>query len=305
MKNILITGAAGFIGNALWKRWGDKYNLIGLDDMSRETAIAPRPTPQRESILFFKDSLYSEDPFFEKIISSSGDPLDAIIHLGAQVSVTDSVKDPIRDCRTNIEGTLRMCMLAQKYKCKLIYSSTNKVFGSLENVKSPILDDRPLMPSTPYGISKCAGAQYVLDMLPEKGFVFHQSCIYGETQVGTVDQGWVGWLRNCIKREEPITCFGDGTQVRDLLHVEDLINIYEMVINEKLLPGAYVTGGGEENAYSFADVMQMLEGQVSKYDEWRPSDQRYFVSANEGLTNQGWKPDIKFPNWLNQNLLKK
>ena len=296
--NILITGCAGFIGNVLWRRLEKKYRLIGIDDLSRETALPP-VLDSVQHHLFFVENICSIDK-----IPLPLPKLDAIIHLAAQVSVTQSVLDPVADMKTNAEGTLRMCVLAQEHDCKLIYSSTNKVYGELEHVREPISDLQLLAPATPYGISKCAGAQYVLDMLPDSGYVFHQSCIYGDTQVGTIDQGWVGWLRNSIDNEIPVVCFGDGTQVRDMLHVEDLIDIYEMVLEDRLAPGSYVTGGGVENAHTFEQVLGMLGGKVSKYDNWRPRDQKYFVSSNEKLKSSGWVPKRRFVDWVGNNRRK-
>lgn len=287
--NILMTGCAGFIGNALWKRWQSKYRLIGIDDMSRETSISPIIDSLQHHLFYLND--------INEIDSLSLPKFDLIVHLAAQVSVVQSLIDPIGDLRTNAEGTLRMCMLAKKNKCKLIYSSTNKVYGELQNVTHPISDTQELKPETPYGISKCSGAQYVLDMLPDTGYVFHQSCIYGETQQGTLDQGWVGWLRNSIKTKKPITCFGDGTQMRDLLHVEDLMDAYDMVVDGSLPAGSYVTGGGKDNAHSFKDVVGILGGNIENYDLWRDHDQRYFVSSNEKLKSHGWSPKIKFSEW--------
>ena len=290
--NILITGCAGFIGAALWCRFEKKYNLVGIDNLSRKTSIPP-----------VIDSLQSHLFFLEDINNIENLPmplpkLDAIIHLAAQVSVVESVVDPIADIRINAEGTLRMCMLAKKHNCKLIYSSTNKVYGGLEGIKEPIKDIQPINPETPYGISKAAGAHYVLDMLPNLGYVFHQSCIYGETQIGTLDQGWIGWLRTSIKNKIPITCFGTGKQIRDLLHVEDLLDIYELALADKLSPGSYVTGGGEANAHSFSDVVKLLGGNISKFDVWRPHDQKCFISSNEKLKAAGWQPKIKFREWV-------
>jgi len=291
--NILITGCAGFIGNALWKRWEKKYRLLGIDDMSRETSIAPVVDSMKHHLFYVEDVC--------NIDSISLPKLDLIVHLAAQVSVVNSMIDPILDMHTNIEGTLRLCMLAQKHGCKFIYASTNKVYGELNGVYTPVSDSQALKPETPYGISKCTGAQYVLDMLPNSGYVFHQSCIYGETQQGTLDQGWVGWLRGRIQSNSPITCFGDGTQVRDLLHVEDLIDAYEMVLNGTLSPGAYVTGGGIENSHSFKEVVELMGGTIAKYDEWRQHDQRYFVSSNEKLLASGWSPKIGFVDWMQSN----
>lgn len=286
--NILITGNAGFIGNALWNRWKNKYILFGIDNLSRETSKPP-----------IIDSLQPHLFFLEDINNVEKLPLplpklDAIVHLAAQVTVTQSLLDPFSDFKTNAEGTLRMCLLAKEHGCKLIYSSTNKVYGELLGEKEPIKDSRPFAPQTPYGVSKCCGAHYVLDLLPNSGYVFNQSCIYGETQIGTVDQGWVGWVKKCISNDFPITCYGDGTQIRDLLHVDDLIDLYEMVLDEKIAPGSYVVGGGEENAHSFSEVVSFLGGKINKYESWRSHDQKYFVSSNEKLSSFGWKPKIKF-----------
>lgn len=291
--NILITGCAGFIGNALWKRWERKYRLIGVDDLSRETSVAPVVDSMQHHLFYVEDVCNIDTVSLPK--------LDLIVHLAAQVSVVNSLIDPIRDMHTNVEGTLRLCMLAKKHECKMIYSSTNKVYGELNGIDTPVSDAQPLKPETPYGISKCTGAQYVLDMLPQTGYVFHQSCIYGETQQGTLDQGWVGWLRNRIKTNSPITCFGDGTQVRDLLHVEDLIDAYDMVIDGTLPAGDYITGGGLENAHSFSQVVSMLGGDIANFDEWRQHDQRYFVSSNEKLNSAGWSPKIRFADWVTVN----
>lgn len=295
--NVLVTGCAGFIGNALWKRWERKYRLLGIDDLSRETSVAPIIDSMQHHLFYVEDICNVDSIPLPK--------LDLIVHLAGQVSVVNSLIDPVRDMHTNTEGTLRMCMLAQKNRCPLIYSSTNKVYGELCGLETPVSDEHPLNPQTPYGISKCAGAQYVLDMLPNNGYVFHQSCIYGETQHGTLDQGWVGWLRHRILTGSPITCYGDGTQVRDLLHVEDLIDAYELVVDGKLSPGSYVTGGGIDNAHSFSEVVELLGGNVSSYDQWRQHDQKYFVSSNEKLIAAGWNPRIKFTEWVNKNPVTK
>lgn len=288
--NILITGCAGFIGNNLWRRWEKKYNLVGIDDFSRETAVWSDLPPDSCHLFYANDICDIDHIQLPK--------LDAIVHLAAQVSVVQSLSDPLRDMHTNVEGTLRLCLLARKHNCKLIYSSTNKVYGELDGVDHPISDNQPLKPETPYGISKCAGAQYVLDMLPRTGYVFHQSCIYGETQQGTLDQGWVGWLRHSIKIGRPIICFGDGTQIRDLLHVSDLIDIYQMVIDGKIPPGSYVTGGGTNNARNFSDVVKMLGGKIERFEDWREHDQKCFISSNEKLIRCGWSPTINFNDWV-------
>jgi CDP-paratose 2-epimerase len=189
-------------------------------------------------------------------------------------------------------GTFSVVQFAKERKANLIYASTNKVFGELNGLSSPVKDDQKLSPETNYGVSKCSGAHYVADY--PKGYVLHQSCIYGEAQVGDENQGWIGWIRQRVKGNLPITCFGDGTQVRDLLHVEDLILLYDRIIDGKIYPGSYVVGGGDANAFSFADVVALFGGKIESFADWRSHDQKHFVSANDGLSSQGWHPRIHF-----------
>jgi CDP-paratose 2-epimerase len=199
---------------------------------------------------------------------------------------------------TNAMGTFEVLQYAKARGAGVIYASTNKVFGELAGVKNPIEDSQPIVPETNYGVSKCVGAQYVHDY--SKGWVIHQSCIYGEAQVGDINQGWIGWLRQQVSRNEQIVCFGDGSQVRDLLHVNDLVRLYEMIIMGKIRKGSYVAGGGAVNAYSFAEVVNLLGSEISSFDVWRMNDQKYFVSANSGLSRQGWVPEISFKQTLDQ-----
>jgi CDP-paratose 2-epimerase len=283
---ILVTGHCGFIGSNLWANLiNDGHDIYGIDNLSRK--ISKR--------INHSNSVIADIIEIDKI-GVLDQPFDWIIHLAAQVSVTESIKNPLLDFNTNALGTFKVVALAKKYNSKLIYSSTNKVFGTLDDFKSPILDSQPLNPKTNYGVSKCTGANYVSDY--ENGWVLHQSCIYGGSQIGDIDQGWIGFLRNQIFKSNDITCFGDGSQIRDLLHVQDLIGLYKSIINGEIPKNQYVAGGGEKNSFSFKQVVEMLGGQISRFDEWRQSDQRYFVSANQGLQNYGWKPEIRFEDWV-------
>jgi CDP-paratose 2-epimerase len=222
--------------------------------------------------------------------------VDWVLHLAAQVSVVESVSDPKRDFITNAMGSFEVLQYAKARGAGVIYASTNKVFGELAGIDSPIVDSQPIVPETNYGVSKCAGAQYVHDY--PKGWVLHQSCIYGEAQIGDINQGWIGWLRQQVSRNEKIICFGDGSQVRDLLHVNDLVHLYDMISMGIIDKGSYIAGGGVSNAYSFAEVVNLLGGAISEYGPWRPNDQRYFVSANSGLVAQGWAPELSFKQTL-------
>lgn len=285
--NILITGHCGFIGTASWNYFvKNNYNVYGIDNLCRKTSV--KIEDKQSFILDIND-----------IDKLNVPKIDWIIHLAAQVSVVDSNTDPLTDFLYNAFGTFKVVQFAKKHNASIIYSSTNKVFGDLEGVITPIKDSQPLLPKTNYGVSKCTGANYVLDYHVgnnKKGWVLHQSCIYGESQLGDANQGWVGWIRQCIKNNKDITCFGTGKQVRDLLHVDDLVRLYHMIIQGSIKPGAYVTGGGVDNQVTFEEAVNILGGKIKSYENWRESDQLYFVSDNNGLRQQGWKPEILFKN---------
>jgi len=286
--NILITGHCGFIGQSAWNYFGGRgHELYGIDDLSRPTSLL---NSQPNSFIADINQISS--------IKGLDVEIDWILHWAAQVSGVESISDPRRDFMTNAMGTFEVLQYAKARGAGVIYASTNKVFGELAGVKNPIEDSQPIVPETNYGVSKCVGAQYVHDY--SKGWVIHQSCIYGEAQVGDINQGWIGWLRQQVSRNEQIVCFGDGSQVRDLLHVNDLVRLYEMIIMGKIRKGSYVAGGGAVNAYSFAEVVNLLGSEISSFDVWRMNDQKYFVSANSGLSRQGWVPEISFKQTLDQ-----
>jgi CDP-paratose 2-epimerase len=279
---ILITGHCGFIGSQAWKYFVEEgYEVWGVDNLSRSTSI-------------WNDSPRSIKADVNDIgsLSELDIDFDFVLHLAAQVSVVEGENNPEIDFFTNALGTFSVVQFAKKRNAGLIYASTNKVFGELSGIATPISDLQPLVPQTNYGVSKCAGAHSVADY--PKGFVLHQSCIYGEAQVGDENQGWIGWIRQRVLGNQPIVCFGDGSQVRDLLHVDDLIKLYEMIIQGKVAAGSYVVGGGAANAFSFSEVVKLFGGTISRFSDWRDNDQRYFVSKNEGLTAQGWEPKNSF-----------
>ena len=277
---ILVTGHAGFIGSYTWDFLADSgHEVYGLDDLSRNISV-PRSAPS--SIVGDVASIRS--------IPLLDQDFDWVIHLAGQVSVVAGERDPVRDFHSNAVGTFEVVQWAKERNAGIIYSSSNKVFGELEGVQTPIQDFQPYKPETNYGVSKAAGAHYVSDY--QFGVVLHQSCIYGPSQLGEIDQGWIGWLRTSIMNSWPITCFGDGTQVRDILHIQDLVALYDRVLEGLVPRGEYVVGGGAHNAVSFKEAVESLGGQISAYDNWRPHDQRYFVSANAGLNDCGWTPEV-------------
>jgi CDP-paratose 2-epimerase len=247
------------------------------------------------------------------------DGADLVIHNAGQVAVTTSVTDPRTDFEINAAGTFEVleALRASRRRPPLVFSSTNKVYGALEGLRSRrrgrryvlvdapygVAERFPLDFHSPYGCSKGAADQYVRDYariydLPT--VVFRKSCIYGPRQFGVEDQGWVAWFAIAALLKRDITIFGDGRQVRDVLHVEDLVRAYEAAVRspDKVAAQAFNVGGGPGSILSLLDLIQMLEEHLKRripllWDEWRPGDQRVYVSDIRRLeTVLGWKPEI-------------
>jgi CDP-paratose 2-epimerase len=245
-----------------------------------------------------------------------------VFHFAAQVAVTTSLVDPFLDFDVNARGTLNLleAVRAMDRPPSVLFTSTNKVYGNLDDIllvargrryqpadasiaANGIAEDCPLDFHSPYGCSKGAADQYVLDYartfdLPAT--VFRMSCIYGPHQFGTEDQGWVAHFLIRALRRAGLTLYGDGMQVRDVLFVEDLVDAM-MLAHERidLTAGrAFNIGGGPANTISLLELLELigeLTGTEPLYDlePWRPADQRYYVSnttAFQELT--GWKARV-------------
>ena len=319
-KSTLITGGAGFIGTNYVARLierGDHPTIF--DNLSRVG------TPG--NIQWLRDT-YGVDSF-EMIegdvrdagaVSSAIQGAGRVLHLAAQVAVTTSVIDPRTDFEINALGTLNVLEAARlsPHKPMVIYASTNKVYGDLEGVKvaegedsyyfpdypAGIAESQPMDFHSPYGCSKGAGDQYVRDYHRIFGLptvVFRQSCIYGPHQFGIEDQGWVAWFVIAAVTGKPITIYGDGKQVRDLLFVDDLLAAYDLAAEniDKSAGQIYNIGGGRENTLSiwkeFGPLLEKELGQeipVSR-EPWRPGDQRVFIAdIQKASRDLGWVPEI-------------
>jgi CDP-paratose 2-epimerase len=243
---------------------------------------------------------------------------DAIYHLAAQVAVTTSVQDPREDFEINALGTFNVLEAARQSASRplVVYASTNKVYGGMEAVPFVegdtryayadlpfgVPEDHQLDFHSPYGCSKGAGDQYTRDYFRIFGLrtvVFRQSCIYGPRQFGVEDQGWLAHFAISAATGRPVTIYGDGKQVRDVLWIDDLLNAYESVLMHPEVGAGEVfnLGGGPEFTLSiWRETGKLLESCAghpvcASYREWRPADQRVYVSdirkAQEVL---GWKP---------------
>ncbi|MCM8815548.1 MAG: GDP-mannose 4,6-dehydratase [Candidatus Omnitrophica bacterium] len=319
MRKILVTGGAGFIGtNLVLNLLMDGENkVVILDNLSR------KGTEKNLELLFsrgFKNLQFVRGDIRDyRLVKKLTEKTNAIFHLAAQVAVTTSVEYPLDDFEVNALGTLYLLESCRKNakNALFLYASTNKVYGSLSHLKlrsfktrymlldraNGIDENEPLDFFSPYGCSKGAGDQYVRDysrIYQMKTVVFRQSCIYGQYQHGNVDQGWVVHFIKKAMKGEKITIYGDGKQVRDILHVNDLIDAYVRVLNNKNKAAGKVfnIGGGIKNTFSLLELINYLErllGREIKYEFgcWRPGDQKVFISNNRLFERTtGWKPRI-------------
>ena len=335
-KQFLITGGAGFIGSnyvhRLLKR-GEKVTIY--DNLSR--AGAPRNFEWLKQEFGEKafDVIVGDVRDADRI-AEAAQGADVIVHLAGQVAVTTSVLNPRDDFESNAFGTFNVLEAARLSGRNpiFIYASTNKVYGGMDDVElfeeptrwrykdlvKGCPETQPLDFHSPYGNSKGCGDQYVRDYsriydLPT--VVFRQSCIYGTRQFGIEDQGWVAWFIIAAIMGKPITIYGDGKQVRDILFVDDLLDAYDLAV-EKIDAArgqVYNLGGGPENVMSiwveFGPKLEKLIGdtiEVARAD-WRPGDQRVFYADTRKAEKElGWKPKInvetgvqKLFEWVKEN----
>lgn len=316
---IFITGGAGFIGsNSADYFLSRGHDVTIFDNLSRVGGPANLQWLRQrhgERLTFVRGDVRD----YEALCLAIGGA-DVALHLASQVAVTTSVQDPRDDFEINALGTFNVLEAVRHHapQAAVLYASTNKVYGGMEEVGIMEKDGRyayasfphgipesyPLDFHSPYGCSKGAGDQYMLDYARIYGLrtlVFRQSCIYGPRQFGVEDQGWVAHFVIAAAHERPITIYGDGRQVRDLLHVSDLIRAYELGIEriDALKGTAFNVGGGPANTLSvwseFGPLLQSLAKRplTVNYGDWRPGDQRVFIAdirkAHEQL---GWQPAI-------------
>ena len=279
---VLITGGAGFIGTNVASSYLEQDQPVHIfDDLSRpgvERNVAGLRTRYPGRVLFTQADIRDKDQVQNAVSSAR-----LIYHLAAQVAVTTSLANPLADAGTNLIGTLYLLEAVRKQTVRppVLFTSTNKVYGHLGQVglqegathyepvtesiaRSGIGEDQPLEFLSPYGCSKGSADQYVLDYARSFGMqatVFRMSCIYGPHQLGSEDQGWVAhFVRQALKRE-PITIFGDGKQVRDLLYVGDLVRAMHRAFEQmpKCSGEAFNMGGGPENRASLLEVVSAIK----------------------------------------------
>ncbi len=328
MNKVVITGGAGFIGintalRFLEKGWAvtifDNFSRLG----SKSNLEYLHSKFKRNLKIVVGDVRYSKKELVPLVRDA-----DAVIHLAAQVAVTTSVENPREDFEINALGTLNVLEAARNSRSNpiLLYSSTNKVYGNLseheivekqtryefKRLPYGVPEDIGLDFYSPYGCSKGAADQYIHDYARIYGIrtvVFRQSCIYGPHQFGMEDQGWLAWFTIAALENKPITIYGTGKQVRDVLYVDDLVNAYELAIDKiKVTKGQiYNIGGGPKNTisvwYEFFPMLEKFVGRKIKVDfkTQRPGDQLIYISdVRKCKKDFSWEPQTSVSSGLDK-----
>lgn len=318
MKHILITGGAGFVGSNVADRLLRAGHPVRIYDSLSRSGV--------ERNLRWLQQQYGDrvevvlaDVRDRSQLLHAVEGADAVLHFAAQVAVTTSLADPTTDFAINAGGTLNLleALRLRGGEVPVIFTSTSKVYGGLEDVElgqtgtryapvSPrirergVSEQRPLNFHSPFGCSKGAAEQYMLDYARSfelASCVFRLGCSYGPRQFGTEDQGWVAHFLVRAIENQPLTIYGDGKQVRDLLFVEDLVDAFLAALTdfERVRGQAFNIGGGAANTVSPLELLQHIEALHGarpevRYEDWRTGDQRYYVSDTAKFSElTGWR----------------
>lgn len=336
-RKVLVTGGAGFIGvNTCARLLAQGRQVVVYDNLSRRGAELNLRWLRDQGAFTFVQADVRDGAMLAKVFSAHAD-ISVVIHLAGQVAVTTSVQNPREDFEINALGTLNVLEAVRQGPARplLIYASTNKVYGGMEDVDvqeketryayqdfpDGIPETRLLDFHSPYGCSKGAADQYVHDYARIYGLstvVMRQSCVYGPHQFGLEDQGWVAWFMIAVLLGRPITIYGDGKQVRDVLYVDDLVDAYCAAIARRdLVQGRiFNIGGGPTHTMSvwaeFGPLLENLHGRpiAVQHADWRPGDQPVYVSNIARARQElDWQPKLsvaegvgKLYAWLRDNL---
>jgi len=324
--SILVTGGGGFVGSHVAEFYALKgYKVIAFDNLSRAKLLGRQGADMNYNWTYLErypsiSRVEGDIRDLGKLESVIGD-VEAVVHTAAQTAVTTSLSNPITDFEVNALGTLNVLEAIRRSRedVSFVGCSTNKVYGGNVNCISilemekryafakeygkGIPEDFPIdhCEHTPYGCSKLAADLYIQDYAKTYGLraaSFRMSCIYGERQIGVEDQGWLAWFAGATILERPITIYGTGKQVRDVLYVSDLVAAFESFLRGNGKPGVFNIGGGPDFTLSLIELLEMLEKLTGRkplvrFGSWRPSDQKVYVSdiskAREQLL---WKPIV-------------
>jgi CDP-paratose 2-epimerase len=318
---VLVLGGAGFIGCNLAAHLAKNGQRVRVyDDLSRQ-GVDRNLAWLQKSYGSRVETVIADIRDRERLRAAVAGT-QAVFHFAGQTAVTTSMVEPLHDFDINARGTIEVleAVRAQKTPPAVIFTSTNKVYGCLPELPMQIEGDRwrpvdgrllthgidearPLEFRTPYGCSKGCADQYVLDYAQSFGIpavVFRMSCIYGPHQLGTEDQGWVAHFLIRAIDDQPITVYGDGKQVRDILYVDDLVDAFVRAWSRvgAIAGRAFNIGGGPESTISLVELLALIESLRGKrpetsFEDWRPGDQRYYVSNTSAFSSEtGWRPRV-------------
>jgi CDP-paratose 2-epimerase len=322
--NILITGGCGFIGcNAAQRFLREGHAVTIVDNLSRRGSDRNLEWLRTQGEFTLVKGDIRDAALMNETVGRGS--FDVVLHLAAQVAVTTSVVEPREDFEINALGTFNVLEAVRQFAPQAIVlnASTNKVYGKLAGIKTDEGDQRCTLPElplgvaetqpldfhSPYGCSKGAGDQYVVDYARIFGLRtvnFRQSCIYGYRQFGVEDQGWVAWFTIAHESHRPVVIYGNGKQVRDILFVDDLIDCYLAAIEriDEVAGQTFNVGGGPDNTLSLLELLDALKTHSSRavvhtFQDWRPGDQPVYVSdIRKAERLLGWRPRIGVPEGL-------
>jgi CDP-paratose 2-epimerase len=332
LEDVLVTGGAGFVGSHIAEHYAEQgASVTVLDNLNRVEGL-PETAEARDSAAYNRRYLDTHHPEIEFVRGDVRDAelvgdlvadVDAVVHTAGQVAVTASLEDPRTDFEINAGGTFNVIDAAAEPEPSpaVAFASTNKVYGTNVN-EIPVREEQTRyrfddpefeegIPEslsiddcehTPYGVSKLAGDLYVQDYAARNevpAAAFRMSCIYGPRQFGSEDQGWLAHFAISAARDEGLTIFGDGKQVRDVLYVKDLVRAYDAFLSDpEGKPSVFNIGGGPEHTTSLVELLDLMSAEFGwepevAYEEWREGDQKVYVSdisrAREALD---WEPRV-------------
>lgn len=322
---VLITGGAGMVGSHAAEYFAGKgEKVIVFDNLMRSRLFGY----DKKSVEYNWRYL-AKYKNIKRVVGDIRNPkdlkkvltnnIDVVIHAAGQPGVGFSIENPEEDYSINAFGTFNVLEHVRKTcpQAVFLYCSTNKVYG--ENVSAlPLLETDTryclrdgkaidenfkidLTSHTPYGVSKYTGDVYTQEYAATYGIracAFRMSCIYGTRQFGFEDQGWLAHFLISNITERPITIYGDGKQVRDVLFVHDLIRAFELFIKSDLRNEVFNIGGGPDNTISLLEFIKEIEAKTEKkmklnFSQWRPSDQKVYISCTDKIEKAlKWKASV-------------
>jgi CDP-paratose 2-epimerase len=342
LRKVVVTGGAGFVGSHVAEHFSQNHHqVVVCDNLYRGQTLGKFAKSRSYNWQYLKENypnvkLHHSDVRNFQSLQSVAKGADLIIHTAGQVAVTTSLKDPRIDFEINALGTLNVLETARENDAAVIFCSTNKVYGdnvnaipvraeakrySFENSsnKVGIGEDFSLDHTghSPYGCSKLAADIYVQDYAHTYGLktgVFRMSCIYGERQFGVEDQGWLAWFTIATITGKPLTIYGNGKQVRDVLYVKDLIDAFDRFLQRNVKHAVFNIGGGPQNSLSLLELLGLLQRMTGRkpkvsFSDWRAADQKVYISdIGKVRETLRWTPRVspeegvkRLVNWVREN----